>query len=362
MVAHAQERDKTSGETLRKPRAREPTSRRRSSRSSRRCWARTADPPRETPKLQKSENNSIAYEKEVHDPDVIASAQAELAWPDLDSDHGRSVIDGFYMLIDHWRPAAADKILPGPSELDGHAEFYRKYLKKHESAKGPSRSAWPGIARTARASERGAKLVTLLQDSTRRGSNSSIKLSGSTTIIRRSGSGSRCGTLSMFSATTCSSASRYDETLKLSSQGSLEPEPVKRKDVQVVLKGKSETVPLGNGEAVPPGTEVVDEYNLKTDQIDHFELPGETRDPPGPGIPPLKGTQYSDAIRAYNTERERIKEWSARHLQTLQEICSKHEADLKGGGSANPGGQTLLSRINGLLEIVHRHPSLFVAN
>src|SRR5262249_16215820 len=152
----------------------------------------------------------------------------------------------------------------------------------------------------------------------------------------------------------------YDESVLLNSRGSPAPEPLKRKDIQVVLKS-GETVGLGTGEPVPAGTPVYDEYTLKSEQIDSFVLPGETRDPPGPAASPLKGTEYSDAIRAFNTERDRVDRWSERELRSLQEICVKHEAALQRGGGANLGGRTLLSRINGLLEIVRRYSSLFVA-
>ncbi len=316
-------------------------------------------PANQNPKLK---DELDAYEKEVHDPDLVASARAEWAWPDLESNHGGSVIDGFYKLIDQWLAAAPDQSTAEPAELEVHADAYRKYLKDHETAKG---SVAVGLAREARDRlallERAAKLVTLLRDSSKRGIeqlNAIVGLDDNNPPqqFRKS--------LRHVVRVLCEALLKrepYDDTLKLSSSGSPAPEPVQRKDVQVVLKS-GETVPLGNGEAVPPGTQVVDEYSLKADQVESFILPGESRDPPGPGISPLKGTEYSDGIRAYNTERDRIKEWSASALQTLQETCVQHEAGLKQGGGSNLGGQTLITRINGLLEIVRRHPSLFVAN
>jgi hypothetical protein len=301
------------------------------------------------------------YQREVHDPELVVSAQAEAAWPDLENDHGQAVIDRFYKQIDGWSPTA-DKTTLGADSFDTHAAVYRNYLKSHESAKGSVAVALTREARDRLALlERGSKLVSLLQDSGKRGLdqlNELVRLDDNDPPKEFRTS------LERIVRVLCDDLLKrepYDESVMLNSRGSPAPESIKRKDIQVVLKS-GETVALGTGESLPAGTPVYDEYTLKSDQIDSFVLPGETRDPPGPGVSPLKGTEYSDAIRAFNTERDRVDRWSERELLKLQEICVKHEAALQRGGGANLGGRTLIARINGLLEIVRRHSSLFVAN
>ena len=132
-----------------------------------------------------------------------------------------------------------------------------------------------------------------------------------------------------------------------------EPELVARKDVMVEMK---------NGETVPLGPPQPDEYTLQPEQIRSFSLPmGRNIESPADAkIALLKGTKYSDAIRAFNTERDKIKHWSEPVLKKLRETCEAHATDLARGGGARSGGSTLIKRIDSLLEIVVKHPNLFV--
>lgn len=150
-------------------------------------------------------------------------------------------------------------------------------------------------------------------------------------------------------------AEPLDEMVLLVSGNDNETEQVLRKDVKVVLK---------DGKTVVLSPSGFDEYNLPRDRLDYFLLPmGGSRDPPGDkDVAPLKGTKYSDAIKAYNEKRNRIKHWSEPGLRDLRATCEAHKADLAQGGGEKAGGRTLIERIDRLLEIMHKHPNLFVAS
>jgi hypothetical protein len=104
-----------------------------------------------------------------------------------------------------------------------------------------------------------------------------------------------------------------------------------------------------------------DEYTIPRDNIENFQLGDNVFDPPDDKkIRPLQGTDYSNAVHAFNLERARIKQWSEPELTRLRQFCEPHVPELSRGAD-NAGGRTLVARIDALLTVVRRHPNLFVA-
>jgi hypothetical protein len=294
------------------------------------------------------------YERlNVRDLDLLTSARAEEAWPKLEREHPRHTLDNFYKNLDGWSPGASDSRLPGEEEVKGHADAYRKYLEDYRSAKGAFAVRLVGEAR-----ERlvlwvhGAKVVQLLRDPAK----SRLEQVDEIGALAEDNPPERFEkTARQVIQALCGDLLKtepLDEIVLLTSDEA-EPEPVPRKEVKVEMK---------NGETIPLGPPQPDEYSLQVDQIKSFSLPmGRIVDPPGDAkVAPLKGTKYSDAIRAFNTERDRIKHWSEPVLKKLRETCEAHATDLARGGGARSGGSTLIKRIDSLLEIVVKHPNLFV--
>jgi hypothetical protein len=306
------------------------------------------------------------YAEKVHDPLLLASARAFAAWPALEDDCPRSELDRQYDEIDRWSPAQSDQKPLSRTTFDSHATKYREYLKNHESARASAVAAALAHEATERLelAQRGAKLVDILNDSLKTAADGDlakrqIDSIGAIVKLDDDNQPKRVrSSLRNVLHTLCDDLLKpepYDERVFLRSANSPGRQRVDRKDVQVTLKTGGDPVPLG-----PPG---IDEYNLKSEQIENFTLKstGELLNPPDAGVPPLEGTEYSDAIKAFNTERARVKLWSDLELGRLLEICVKNQSKLDQGGGANQGGRTLTDRIKQLREIVRGHPSLFVA-
>ncbi len=304
------------------------------------------------------------YAGKVHDPELLASARAEAAWPAVEENCPRSELDRHYNEIDTWSPAKSDQKQLSRSTFDDHAARYRDYLKDHETAKGSPVAA--KLVQEARErlelAARGARLVDILNDALGPGDGQDLakrQLASITAIVKMDDDNQPQRVRSSFRHvlhTLCDlllAREPYDDSVFLRSASSPVRQKVSRKDVQITLKTGGDPVPLG-----PPG---IDEYNLKGDQIENFTLKstGELLNPPDAGVPPLEGTEYSDSIKAFNTARERVKQWSDVELSKLLDICVKNQAKLEQGGGSNQGGRTLIDRIQQLREIVRGHPSLF---
>jgi hypothetical protein len=305
------------------------------------------------------------YAEKVHDPQLLASARAEAAWPALEEDCPRSELDRQFDEIDRWSPSNSEQKTLSRTTFDNHAAKYRDYLKDHESAKGSSFAAKLAQEATERLelARRGAKLVEILNDSLKTATDGDLakrQIDSIGAIVKLDDDSQPKRARSSLRHVLHSlgddllKPEPYDEGVFLRSANSPARQRVNRKDVQVTLKTGGEPVPLG-----PPG---IDEYNLKGDQVENFTLKstGELLNPPDAGVPPLQGTEYSDAIKAYNTARERVNEWSDLELGKLLDVCVKNQSKLDQGGGANQGGRTLIDRIKQLREIVRGHPSLFV--
>ena len=102
-----------------------------------------------------------------------------------------------------------------------------------------------------------------------------------------------------------------------------------------------------------------DEYNLPREKVQNFQLRGATRNlPSDPAKQPLRGTEYSDAIRKFNTARDGVRRWTEAELVKLSEICKASEEVLTRPTSP-ASGRSLIGRIESLLVIFRRNPSLF---
>jgi hypothetical protein len=307
------------------------------------------------------------YAEKVHDPELLASARAESAWPALEESCPRSELERQYDEIDSWSPAKSEQKSLSRTIFESYEARYRDYLKEHEAAKGSSFAAKLAQEATERLelAQRGALLVDILNESVqpRTGDDLTNQQIDAIAAIVKLDDGNQPkrarSSLRHVLHSLCDLLLKpepYDESVFLRSANSPARQRVNRKDVQITLKTGGEPVPLG-----PPG---IDEYNLKGDQIENFTLKstGELLNPPDAGVPPLEGTEYSDAIKAFNTARQRLKQWSDLELGRLLEICVKNQSKLEQGGGASQGGRTLISRIERLREIVRSHSSLFVAD
>ena len=296
------------------------------------------------------------YKNMVHDPELLASARAEAAWPELDEQFPRPALEEAYKLLDQWSPRAPDATPLEREKFDAYAKGFGEYVRDHAQAKGPvavslTRDATERLA----LADRGARLVEILKNMPKGGRleqiSELVKLDDDAAPARvRS-------TLRGVARALCDDLLKpepLDEDVKLISGDPPTEQTVKRKDVMIGFK-TGEPLPL---ERQGKNTE----YTIKADQVDSVIVAGDVRDPPAAGVSPLKGTLYSEAIKDFNTQRDKIKRWSDTELTSLRETCLAKKAILEAGGGAGSDGQTLIKRIEGLLEIVRRHPRLFGTN
>ena len=203
--------------------------------------------------------------------------------------------------------------------------------------------------------DRGSRLVELLHSRKDRDDQirSVVSLVAEDTPLPRFEATARC-LLPSASPAISSSPRRFDQRVLIVSDDQAVPESFPRDHVVVRWKDAS-LVTLDKSE--------FDEYTLPRDKVENFAVPsGGIRNlPRDPQIAPLRGTEYSEAIRAYNAQRAKVTHWSETELIKLREACLAHKAALSRGSSGS-GGPTLIARIDSLLEIIRRHPNLFVAS
>ena len=291
---------------------------------------------------------------EVHDPELLGTARAEVDWAKLEHEHPKATLDELYDRLDRWTPDTSESALPAVGDITPHREAYRVFLDAHGSAKGAA------IPRVQEARERvvlwdrGSRLVELLHSRKDRDDQirSVVSLVAEDTPLPRFEVTARrllralCGDFLKPEA--------LDQSVLIVSDDQAVPESFPRDQVVVRWKDAS-LVSLDKSEC--------DEYTLPRDKVENFAVPGGgiRNLPRNPQIAPLRGTEYSDAIRAYNAQRVKVTHWSETELIKLREACLAHKAALSRGGSGS-GGPTLIARIDSLLEIIRRHPNLFVAS
>ncbi len=291
---------------------------------------------------------------EVHDPELLGTARAEVDWAKLEHEHPKATLDELYDRLDRWTPDTSESALPAVGDITPHREAYRVFLDAHGSAKGAA------IPRVQEARERvvlwdrGSRLVELLHSRKDRDDQirSVVSLVAEDTPLPRFEVTARrllralCGDFLKPEA--------LDQAVLIVSDDQAVPESFPRDQVVVRWKDAS-LVSLDKSE--------FDEYTLPRDKVENFAVPGGgiRNLPRNPQIAPLRGTEYSEAIRAYNAQRAKVTHWSETELIKLRESCLPHKAALSRGSSGS-GGPTLIARIDSLLEIIRRHPNLFVAS
>ncbi len=233
---------------------------------------------------------------DVFDPLLVASARAEKAWPPLETDHPGHKLDAFFTELERWSPGAAISNLPAPDEIEDHVKAYRKYLEAHGSAKG---SVAAGLVREAGDRlglwERGGMLVQVLQNAEKDPVDQIDAIGG---LVNDTAPRRFAATARAIAQKLCGQwlkAEPPDEMVMLNIGDAIEPQKFKRKDVKIKMKS-GDTVPLG-----PPQP---DEYGLKREQIDSFQLESGEILPPTEDakLAPLVPTKYSDAVQAFNAE------------------------------------------------------------
>jgi hypothetical protein len=291
---------------------------------------------------------------EVHDPELLGTARAEVDWDKLEHQHPKVTLDELYDRLDRWTPDTPESTLPAVGDIAPHREAYRVFLDAHGSAKG---AAIP-LVQEARERivlwDRGSRLVELLHSRRDRDDQirSVVSLVAEDTPLPRFEATARrllralCGDFLKPEA--------LDQRVLIVSDDQAVPESFPRGEVVVRWKDTS-LVTLDKSE--------FDEYTLPRDKVENFAVPGGgiRNLPRNPQIAPLRGTEYSEAIRAYNAQRAKVTHWSEAELIKLREACLPHKAALSRGSSGS-GGPTLIARIDSLLEIIRRHPNLFVAS
>ena len=73
---------------------------------------------------------------EVHDPELLGTARAEVDWDKLEHQHPKVTLDEFYDSLDRWTPDTPESTLPAVGDITPHREAYRVFLDAHGSAKG----------------------------------------------------------------------------------------------------------------------------------------------------------------------------------------------------------------------------------
>ena len=235
--------------------------------------------------------------------------------------------------------------------FDSHAASYRDYLKEHESAKGAFAVKLTRLAKERLELARGgAKLIDLLNASVKPAAGAGpakarIEAIAALVKLNDEDPPDRLRTsLRRVARLLCDDFVKkepFDDFVQVLNDKTYDT--VKRKDVSIHPKN-------GDDELLGPDGE----YSLKADQIDLLTVKDDTLGPFPSGSSPLKGTRYSDAIKAFNDERTNIKQWSVEELGKLLDICVQHKSDLETGGGADPGGRTLIDRITQLRDIVPR--------
>ncbi len=292
----------------------------------------------------------VYKDQDLYNAELRASAEAESAWTKLDNGHPRGDLDKLYAALDHWSPGTSDDTLSSAAAVAG---LYRDFVEGHRAAKGAF-----AAGHLQEANERlalwdlAAKVVKRLQEpSSRRDEH----LEEIAKLVENHPPPPFVKSARRLAQELCRDYLKpepLDDDVLLN--GGNGDEPVPRNKVTVVLK---------NEKSIPLSDPKDNEYTLPRDQIDYFKLPmGETRNlPEDKNIAPIKGTKYSDAVLAFNTERNQIKQWSDTSLRKLRDICEAHKEDLVRSVDPKAGGRTLIDRIDRLLKVVQQHPNLFVA-
>ena len=235
---------------------------------------------------------------EVHDPELLGTARAEVDWAKLEHEHPKATLDELYDRLDRWTPDTSESVLPAVGDITPHREAYRVFLDAHGSAKGAA------IPRVQEARERvvlwdrGSRLVELLHSRKDRDDQirSVVSLVAEDTPLPRFEVTARrllralCGDFLKPEA--------LDQAVLIVSDDQAVPESFPRDQVVVRWKDAS-LVSLDKSE--------FDEYTLPRDKVENFAVPGGgiRNLPRNPQIAPLRGTEYSEAIRAYNAQRAR---------------------------------------------------------
>ena len=291
---------------------------------------------------------------EAHDPELLGTARAEVDWAKLEHEHPKVTLDELYDRLDRWTPDAPESALPSVGDLSPHLAAYRVFL----DANGLAKSSITPLVQEARERvvlwDRASRLVELLHSRKDRDDQirSVVSLVAEDTPLPRFEASARrllralCGDFLK--------PEPLDQRVLIVSDDQAVPESFPRDQVVVRWKDAS-LVSLDKSE--------FDEYTLPRDKVENFAVPGGgiRNLPRNPQIAPLRGTEYSEAIRAYNAQRAKVTHWSENELIKLRESCLPHKAALSRGSSGS-GGPTLIARIDSLLEIIRRHPNLFVAS
>ena len=291
---------------------------------------------------------------EVHDPELLGTARAEVDWDKLEHQHPKVTLDEFYDSLDRWTPDTPESTLPAVGDITPHREAYRVFLDAHGSAKGAAIPLVQEARERVVLWDRGSRLVELLHSRKDRDDQirSVVSLVAEDTPLPRFEATARCLLRALCGDFLKPEA--LDQRVLIVSDDQAVPESFPRGQVVVRWKDAS-LVTLDKSE--------FDEYTLPRDKVENFAVPGGgiRNLPRNPQIAPLRGTEYSEAIRAYNAQRAKVTHWSETELIKLREASLPHKAALSRGSSGS-GGPTLIARIDSLLEIIRRHPNLFVAS
>jgi hypothetical protein len=310
-------------------------------------------------------------ELEVYDQDLLASGRAEAAWPELNKNHPASDLDAFYDRLNGWTPGRTDGESLDAVRAREHEAAYRKYVEAHRAAKGVDAVTLVGKARERLALwGRGADLADILEHP------ESNRARGITPAPIPNLAPEHKKRLDQIHAIVEKARDdpppRFLETarhtLRTLCGDLLKPEDLDD-DVQVIVDAQAEP------ELCPRKTLIINwkdqkrnalsdsgynEFTIDPNKIESLVLAGGNTFEVGPNAKPLKGTDYSDAVQAFNDERAKVKQWQGPELAGLRQVCERHASDLS-RGPKNSTGQTLIARIDALLKIIQSHPNLFVA-
>jgi hypothetical protein len=308
----------------------------------------------------------------VYDPELLASARAEAAWPALDKEHPASELDDFNDRLNRWTPVATEGESLGTARAREHETAYAAYVERHRAAKGAL-----AMNRVRQASERlelwrrGAELAGVLEkpETHRARGITPAPIPG----LAKEQKDRLDQIYAIVEIAKDEPPARFVETARRILQALcgdlLRPEPLENTvlvytDSDAAAERCSRkllVIRWKDQSRVTLEKSTFDEYTIPRDNIENFQLGDNVFDlPDDKKIRPLQGTDYSNAVHAFNLERAQIKQWSEPELARLRQFCEPHVPELSRGAD-NAGGRTLVARIDALLTVMRRHPNLFVA-
>ena len=236
-------------------------------------------------------------------------------------EHPASDLDAFYDRLNGWTPGRTDGESLDAVRAREHEAAYRKYVEAHRAAKGVDAVTLVGKARerlalwgaaptsptcssipspTGPAASRPPRSPTSRRN-TRNASIRSTRSWRSPGTTRPPGSWRPRGSILRTLCGDLLKPEDLDDDVQVIVDAQAEPELCPRKTLIINWKDQKRNALSDSG---------FDEFTIDPNKIESLVLAGGNTFEVGPNAKPLKGTDYSDAVHAFNDERAKVKQWS----------------------------------------------------